>query len=108
NTTTLPTYEWEHNNTTNLRVGTQQHYQPTSRNTTTLPTYECAKLPANDFAHYFDAKIKIIHTKLQEPHPHTMSTEPVSTDYPATECHLTTFKPVTLDETAHILSKSSL
>ncbi|KAI0221614.1 hypothetical protein LSAT2_027069, partial [Lamellibrachia satsuma] len=39
NTTTLPTYEWEHNNTTNLRVGTQQHYQPTSGNTT-LPTYE--------------------------------------------------------------------
>ena len=40
NTTTLPTYEWEHNNTTNLRMGTQQHYQPTSGNTTTLPTYE--------------------------------------------------------------------
>ena len=66
-------------------------------NTTTLPTYECAERLANDFAHYFDDKAKIIRTKLQEPHPHATSTEPVSTYHLATECHLTTFEPITLD-----------
>jgi len=72
----------------------------------TLTKYECAESLANDFADYFDETIKRIRTTLQTPHPRAIGSDIVCTNRPDTDCQLSSFVPVTREETTQLLSKS--
>jgi len=73
------------------------------RNALTLPNYECAESVGNDF----DDIIQRIRTTLQSPHSGAIGRDIVCTDRPDTDCQLSSFMPVTREETVQLLSKSS-